>query len=229
MIKHCFFGNNCEIDRGLSDYSNLITCLKGEKWNFKGINFVNQIHSNEVYVIDSELKIQGKQGLKKADAIVTNQKNLAIAVVTADCAPIILKDENMKVAAVVHAGWKGAKNGVIQNAIDAMTCLGSNIDSIESFVGPMIHQGSYQVSKEFYDDFLILNENNFKFFKEDLEKDKYLFDLTGFVEDVLRKQGVKKIENIGIDTYKSSDHASYRRATHSNSNLSKRNISAVML
>ncbi len=229
MIKHCFFTKECKIDRQLADHADLERCLKDKSWDFKAINFVNQIHSDKVYVIDSKSKIQGKQNLVKADAIVTNQKELVIAVVTADCAPIILKDEKNEVTAAVHAGWRGAKSGIIKNAIDAMTDLGSQIENIEAFIGPMIHQDSYQVSQEFYDDFLGEDKYYARFFKKDQEAGKFLFDLVGFVEASLVECGVKKIKNAKIDTYKSQNHASYRRSCHQGEDFVGRNVSVVML
>ena len=230
MVKHHFFGRDCKIDRQLNDYSDLKRCLKVIKWDFENINFVNQTHSSEVYVIDDKDKIQGVSGLAKADAIVTNHKNLVIAVVTADCSPIILQDEKNSVVSVVHAGWRGAKNGVIENAIDAMVALGADISSLEAFIGPMIHQKSYQVSQEFYDDFTVEDKNNSQFFKNDKIKDKYLFDLPAFVTKVLSNKGVLKIDNVQIDTYENCDkYSSYRKSSHDPLYENSRNISVVMI
>lgn len=230
MIKHCFFANNCKIDRQLSDYSDLEKSLKEKSWDFKDINFVNQIHSDEVYVVDSKSKIQGRQGLKKADAIVTNQKNLVIAVVTADCGPIIIKDEENKVAAIIHAGWRGAKSGIIQNAIKEMKNLGSNIEAMTVFIGPMIHQKSYQTSQEFYDEFIADDIDNASFFKKDKMAEKFLFDLPKYIESILSFQGVFKIENVQIDTYESCElYSSYRKSTHDSSYQNLRNISVTMI
>ena len=67
---------------------------------------MNQVHSNNVITIDAHSKIHGDQNLPKADAIVTNLKKVVIGVFTADCAPIFLYDEERKIVAVIHAGWK---------------------------------------------------------------------------------------------------------------------------
>ena len=59
----------------------------------------------------------------KADAIITDQKNLPIAVLTADCVPILLYDRKKKIIAAIHAGWKGALKGIIQKVISFITAL----------------------------------------------------------------------------------------------------------
>ena len=229
MIKHCFFDKNCKIDRELADHGDLKMHLQEKDWQCDAINFVNQIHSDEVVVIDDFSKINAVQGLPKADAIVTNQEKLAIAIVTADCAPVVLKDQKSGVLAVVHAGWRGAKNGIIQNSVKAMIELGSDIESIEAFIGPMIHQNSYQVSQEFYDDFLADDSNHDRFFKEDIEEGRHLFDLVAFVEAILKSCDVSKIESSEIDTYKDCNYSSYRRSCHESADLSGRNVSIALL
>ncbi len=225
-IKHHFFGKECEIDRELLDYSGVESCLKSLKWGFKAINFVSQVHGNEIILIDDESKILPKQGLPKADAIVCNLSKVAIAVVTADCSPIILKDEKSGVVAVVHAGWRGAKLNIVNNAVNKMLITGAKIEQIQAFIGPMIYQKSYQVSKEFYDDFVGFEH----FFIKDKEKDKFLFDLVGFVRQKLKNAGIEKIDEFGIDTYENYEKfATYRKACHLGLRSGGRNISIAMI
>ena len=92
-IKYNFFGKNCLIERDLEDRENLNDSLKEAGFESVKTLFVNQIHSDKVVVIDSPQKIYGEQNLPKADAIISNQTNINIAVITADCAPILLFDE----------------------------------------------------------------------------------------------------------------------------------------
>ena len=94
----------------------------------------------------------------------------------------------------------------------------------------MIHQKSYQVSQEFYDEFLVDEKNNVRFFMKDKEPQKYLFDLMGFVEDKLRQVGIAEIYNENIDTYENyQKFASYRKACHNDEESGGRNISIVMI
>ena len=75
--------------------------------------FMYQTHSNKV------IEIKKKNLRKKifADAIITKVRGLALTVVTADCVPVLVYDINNQVVGCIHAGWKGALNGIIKNTI----------------------------------------------------------------------------------------------------------------
>jgi YfiH family protein len=228
MIRYNFFGKNCLIDRALSDRSGVEESLKNLGWKSESVLFVNQIHGAEVVVIDDKSKIHGTQNLPKADAIVTNQKNIVIGVITADCAPVFLFDEEKEVIAVAHAGWRGAKLGVLESAITAMKNLGAK--NILAAIGPMIQKKSYEVSEEFFRDFLSDNLANKKFFIDGVSAGKYWFDLPFYVEEKLHDLGINKIENRQIDTYQNEqDFFSYRRSTHRGEKDCGRNVSVIVV
>lgn len=211
IIKDYFFGKECKIDKNLDDYSDLERHLQEKSVNFDHILLLNQIHSNRVMIVDDESKIYNE--LPKADAIITNLPNVAIAVITADCAPVLLYDEEENIIAAVHAGWKGAKSDIIRSAIMAMRDLGAQ--NIRAKIGPTIQQPSYQVCQEFYDEFLADNIGNKAFFTNCTEPKKYKFNLPFYVEEKIRAQRVKRVDNLGVDTYKNEDRFhSYRRSTH---------------
>lgn len=224
-ITYNFFGKNCLINRDLNDRTNLNNCLKTLDFKVSKTLFVNQIHSERVVVIDSLQKIYGEQNLPKADAIISNQTNIAIAIITADCAPILLFDEKNKIIGAVHAGWRGAKLGIIENAVLEMKNLGAK--NIKAIIGPMIQAKSYEVSQDFYDDFLLENFENKRFFVEAKSAKKYLFDLNLYVENKLLEAGISEVENQKINTYEEEKYFSYRRATHKNLADCGRNISLI--
>ncbi len=230
-IKHFFFGRECPIDKALSDHGNLELELKKNHTNFNNIVFVNQIHGDNICVIDSQDKIHGKQVLPKADGIVTNLKKLAIAIVTADCGAILFVDNENKIVAVVHAGWKGAKLGIISKAVAAMKKLGSKPSEIAVYIGPMIRQDSYQIDKFFYSNFLADDNDNQQFFINDpVDSDHYLFDLPSYIKKKLAQENIIKISDINIDTYKNyQQYASYRKATHLGLDKCDRNISVIII
>lgn len=228
MIKYHFFGKDLIIDRPLSQRSHLKLRLQEEGFKNDHVLFVNQIHGHEVVIIDDEKKIYGEQDLPKADAVVTNLKNVNLAIVTADCAPILFFDAENKIIAAAHAGWRGAKSGVIENTVKAMKNLGAK--KIQAIIGPLIAQDSYEVSREFFDDFLVEDKSNSKFFKNGAKADKYLFDLPFYVEEKLKKSGISQIENVKTDTYKNEKTLfSFRRSTHQNENDCGRNVSIISL
>ena len=55
--------------------------------------------------------------MHEADALITGEQNIALGVVTADCLPILIHDEKNRVIATIHAGWKGLRDGIIENTI----------------------------------------------------------------------------------------------------------------
>jgi YfiH family protein len=225
-VKYHFFGKELIIDRELKNRAGLKDLLGQKGFKNAHVLFVNQIHGNQVVVIDAEDKIHGEQELPKADALVTNLKNTNIAIVTADCSPILFFDEQKKIIAAAHAGWRGAKAGVIANTVLEMKKLGA--EKISAIVGPMISQESYEVSQEFLDDFLVDDKSNSVFFKKALAQGKYLFDLPSYVEKRLREVGVLEIKNDRLDTYKNDQTLfSFRRTTHLGEKDCGRNVSVI--
>ncbi len=228
MIKTYFFGKNCIVDRGLKNIDDLVNNLKNQQFNFQNILLLNQIHGNEVVVIDNKDKIYSEAQRPKADAIVCNLKEVVIGVVTADCSPILLFDNDKKIIGACHAGWRGAKSGIIAETIIAMKRLGAT--NISAKIGPMIQQQSYEISSEFYHDFIAENIDNKIFFKPLANSVKMLFDLCGYVQNKLRNQGISAIENCAIDTYFDEENFfSFRRSTHQNQADCGRNISMIAI
>jgi len=239
-IKHGFFNSNGGVskniykslncgpgsnDTGSNVKKNLNIVKKKISKVSKDIFLLNQIHSNKFVFIDSRYKSKIKA---KADAIITNQKNLPIAVLTADCVPILVFDNQKKIIAAIHAGWKGAFKGIISNVIKFMLKKGSKPKSITAVIGPAISVKNYEVKKDFYKKFIRKDKTSRKFFK--INKKKLYFNLTGYVKSLIFKSGVKKIEKIDIDTFDiKNKFFSARRSKSLNHADYGRNISIIML
>ena len=165
----------------------------------------------------------------EADAVVTNVRGLAVCVLTADCAPILLADPEAGVVAAAHAGWKGAKGGVIESAIEAMESLGARLDRISAAIGPAISQAAYEVSPEFKAAFLADGETNERHFTQP-GGGKPHFNLPGYVRERLRSKGAGSIQDIGACTYENESILfSYRRSVHKFEADYGRQISAILL
>jgi len=228
MIKTHFFGKDCIIDQALISRENLALNLKNQQFIFQNILLLNQVHQKEVVVVDDKSKIYGESNLPKADGIVSNLKEVVLGIVTADCSPILLFDNEKKVIGACHAGWRGAKAGVISQTIKEMRNLGAK--NISALIGPMIQQKSYEISFEFYDDFIDENIENKFFFKTIENSQKMLFDLCGYVQNKLRAEGISAIENLAIDTYQDEkNYFSFRRSTHQNLVDSGRNLAVIAI
>jgi YfiH family protein len=104
------------------------------------VSYLNQIHSNIV--------CQASAGKQTGDALVTNQKNIAIAVGAADCYPVLFYDEKNQVIGAAHCGWKGTLAKILNNTIDEMVRLGAEVSEIKVAIGQGICKTNYQVSEE---------------------------------------------------------------------------------
>ncbi len=194
--------------------------------NSKDIFLLHQFHSNKFVFIGKNFKFN--QSKIKADAIITNQKKLPIAVLTADCVPILLYDNKKKIIAAIHAGWKGAFKGIIKKVIDFMLQKGCKKSSITAAIGPCIQQNSYNVGYEFEQRFIKKNRSYKIFFKR--KKNKILFDLPNFVKSQLKSNKISKIDTINIDTFiKKNNFFSARQSLKLKHDDYGRNISIIMI
>jgi hypothetical protein len=99
---------------------------------------VNQVHGRDV-VNANEASAESA-----GDVIVDFGDGFAVAVVVADCLPILLVDEDSPTLAVVHAGWKGLQSNVLESALEHF----EHHDAVHAFLGPSISAASYQVGPE---------------------------------------------------------------------------------
>ena len=175
----------------------------------KDIFLIHQVHSNKFVFINKDIKFYKKR--IKADAIITNQEKLPIAVLTADCVPILLFDNNKKMIAAIHAGWKGAFKGIINKVINFMLKNGCKKNQITAAIGPCIKQKSYNVKDDFKKKFIKKDRKNKIFFKN--KRNTIFFDLPNFVKSQLKSNKITKIDMINIDTFdKKNNFFSARRS-----------------
>lgn len=186
-----------------------------------------QIHSADV-VVAEEPWARGKA--PKADGVVTIRPDLAIAISTADCVPVLFADSQTKVIGAAHAGWRGALSGVLEATIEQMERLGAHRRQICAAIGPAISQTAYEVGEEFEANFLKENSADACFFSRESEDSRPHFDLTGYVASRLQGAGVNTIENLKICTYEDETRFfSYRRSCHRHESDYGRQISAIMI
>jgi polyphenol oxidase len=106
-----------------------------------GVVWMNQVHGDHVAVVDGPVEA----AVDKTDALVTATPRLALAVVTADCVPLLMADARAGVAAAVHAGRVGAQKGVVARAVEAMLVLGARTEDISVLLGPAVSGRNYEV------------------------------------------------------------------------------------
>ncbi|MCR5506662.1 MAG: prolipoprotein diacylglyceryl transferase [bacterium] len=171
---------------------------------------VNQKHTNEVVFIDAPTSPEKYLNIE-ADGIITNQKDLAVGILTADCVPLLISDEKHGLIGAIHCGWQGIYKDIVHTSIQKMLSLGSNLDDIKVAIGPCLKQKSYEVEKDFMDK-IIAQDKNFKtlFIPKN---EKYLFNCSGYCVAKLKKEGIQNIEVLPFDTYTNDDlFFSYRRS-----------------
>ena len=151
--------------------------------------FMHQSHGNEVAVIENE------SIFPEADALVTTNKNIALAVRVADCLPLLLASQN--VVAAVHVGRKGLMNQVALKAVSLMKQLGAV--QINGVVGPHICGECYEVDSQTYADVRST-------YPATGEKNNYLNLYKGLEEQL----GDIKLENLNLGTKENSRYFSHR-------------------
>lgn len=185
---------------------------------------VNQVHSADVAVVDGPLTEK-----PRADAIVTATPGLCLAILTADCQPVLFADHEAGVVGAAHAGWRGALDGVLEATVEAMIGLGARRENIHAVIGPCISMAAYEVGPEFLDSFTTLDTGNSRFFATG-NGDRLRFDLPAYGLHRLHTAGVGNAEWIRQCTYSDAERFySYRRTTHAGEADYGRLISTIRL
>ena len=125
--------------------SNESGIIKATEPDFPKMISVQQVHGTDVLVVDHPVQV-GEKFSGGWDAILTNQPNLLVTVRTADCVPLLLADSYQRIVGTVHAGWRGAVNGIIPKTLERMKKeFGCAMDSIQMAIGPSAGPCCYEV------------------------------------------------------------------------------------
>lgn len=185
------YGEKAEVDKNREKFTRDV-----------GIDFATTaqhglIHGTQVQIVD-------KPGMyDNVDGLITNAKDIALWVMTGDCAPIILFDPVKKVAGLVHSGWKGTVGKISLVAITKMmTNFECNINDIIVAIGPTIEKCCYLNMRPTVEEFL----PEWVEFVNNLDEEEALVDLNDFTIKQLLDIGVKQ-ENIYWSNYCTRDHS----------------------
>nr|WP_070959602.1 peptidoglycan editing factor PgeF [Hyphomonas sp. Mor2] len=236
-IRHGFFGRKGGVSTGLYESLNIgqgsdddVQAIRDNRdllrdaMGAEKLLSCFQVHSAKVVTVTEPWRTR-----PQADAMVTAEPGLALCILSADCVPILFADPEAKIIGAAHAGWKGALAGVCEATIDAMEELGAKREHISAAIGPAIQQESYEVGPEFRDTFVGEHEWTDRLFKAGRD-DRSHFDLTGYVETMLKRAGVNAVENLGHDTCAMEEtYFSNRRRNHRGEADYGRNGSVILL
>ncbi|UYO01025.1 MAG: peptidoglycan editing factor PgeF [Devosia sp.] len=236
-IRHGFFGRSGGVSEG--DFAGLnVSWSVGDDPDIVDKNrtlvrnaigagplvIVRQTHSTDVATVTGPIEPSSIE----ADALVTATPGLALAILTADCTPILFHDPEAGVIGAAHAGWRGAVDGIVGRTVAAMADLGADPARIRAAIGPTISAPNYEVGPQFMRDFLALHPDGGRYFHVPAGRKEH-FDLPGFVRDQLASAGITRIDPLAICTYARPDrYFSHRYATHQGTRTG-RQVSVIAL
>ncbi len=154
-----------------------------------------QVHSSKVYIVDSATEAHKMEG----DGLITKERGLFIGVKVADCYPVFLLDYSQPALAVLHVGWRGAKEGIIAQGVNKLVReLRSDPDSIHAVIGPGICVNHYEVGEEFRE------YMKFQPFLKEI-KGKLHLDLHEYIKSELKDNDIYNIVDSPFCTYERED------------------------
>ena len=184
-----------------------IEILKKEN-KINNISFMNQTHSEKI----KEITIY--ENMINSDAIYTHNHDIACAVITADCIPILITNISGTLVGCIHAGWRGLKSGILQNVFDNIQ---EDKSKIKILIGPCISNERYEVGY----DIVELFPEHIKFFSKN-KSGRYNMNLRQIAYNILSQLGITDVTISPVCTYDDKRFYSYRR-----SNLTGRFVSLI--
>lgn len=174
---------------------------------FVNMIFPEQIHSSRVVLADPIIAycrdMSSPLYLPECDAVISSKRGFYLAVLTADCVPVLLYDGKKRVIAAVHSGREGTKGNIVGEAIEMMVeHYDSDSNDISMLIGPGISARNYEVSPEIFSEFTAETK---------VEQEQPYIDLKKVVKHQASSRGVKQIEDVSICTYDNPLYHSYRR------------------
>lgn len=185
----------------------------------KRLHWVSQVHGNQIHDVDATALSMTPMS---ADAMVSQQQGIGLAIMTADCVPIVLYQPATGQIAAIHAGWQGLACGVIKTTVNRF----DSTMPIQAWIGVCISQANYEVNTDVrdklfagckenqalsetqLDDFVVL-------FSIPSQDEKIKLDLPKLAAMQLETAGVTVINDLPVDcSYADSRYYSYRRQTH---------------
>ncbi|MGP4732533.1 MULTISPECIES: polyphenol oxidase family protein [unclassified Psychrobacter] len=183
------------------------------------LHWVSQVHGKHIHDVDATTLNMAPMS---ADAMVSQQSGRGLAIMTADCVPIVLYQPTSGKIAAIHAGWQGLACGVIQETVSRFTDSGP----IQAWIGVCISQENYEVNTDVRDKLLdgcIVNQtlpekhiDDFvSLFSISSHDDKIKLDLPKLAAMQLEAAGATVMNNLPVDcSYADTHYYSYRRQTH---------------
>jgi YfiH family protein len=166
--------------------------------------WMNQVHGRDVAVVDAPW---GEDPVSAVDALVTTRPDVTLAVLTADCVPVLLADPRAGVAAAAHAGRPGLVAAVVPAAVEEMAAQGADPGRIIALLGPSVCGKCYEVPAALRDEVAAVVPEAYA----ETSWGTPAVDVSAGVRAQLARCGVRVMESPAVCTRESADHFSYRR------------------
>ena len=214
LSKNNYYSLNCSLSSGDNKKlvkQNINIALKKLNLEKSSLKTVKQIHSNKVLEINNN-NLNNKI---ECDGMITQNTNISLGILTADCCPIFIFDIDSKFISCLHAGWRGVYKNIVKNALKKINKIQPNNKKIRSIIGPCLDRDHFEVDKIFKLKFIKKNPLYNSFFENILGSNKSLFNMRALIKYQLRDVNINNIEDIREDTYSNVElFFSHRRSTH---------------
>ena len=174
--------------------------------------WLQQVHGTGVLDADNYVATAGEP--PQADAAITTEPNRVLAIMTADCLPVVVYDSVGSVVGVAHAGWRGLASGVLERMVDQMQTKARTSGLLSAWIGPAISQQHFEVGAEVREAFLDKDARYDMYFVPSHEAGKYFADLPSIARHRLYQHcdGGIAVALSGECSYERTDrYYSYRR------------------
>lgn len=176
--------------------------------------WLKQVHGTHVVDVDELPESSTDQQSPEADASVTSQPGRVLAILTADCLPIVISDVEGTVLGAAHAGWRGLAGGVLEACLEAMRHKAPGATAWRAWIGPGIGPEVFQVGEDVKSAFERKGAEVTGMFRLDPHASgKWLADLSALARWRLATLGVENVEDCRLCTVTDPAHRffSYRR------------------
>ena len=172
------------------------------------ITWMKQIHGKRVVEVGSSDKAE----LADTDACWTRERGIGLAVLTADCLPVVITSEKRDWLGIAHAGWRGLALGIIGKLISCYSCSSSEL---VAWIGPSISKKKYEVGQEVWSIFEEQHPDSVLMDSSDSSSEKRFLNLVSVAESQLIEAGVGMVYSSGLCSYSDARFFSARRVQRS--------------